>query len=195
MIILPANDDPGSDEDPEIEMAVGEPSFLRGQTRMTMQHNPVNIVKVSNAAILSVSILSHLPLELLCLCQLVNLYDQDLIRRSIQLPIIHKQLPMADIEQNVLSVVINASSTWVQIHQTAKTTKVVAIMLVHWAHLFYSYRDALVTERTLSCFPSLWTSFTISKCKIPQRPMSTHASLPTHSFKVAGKPEIAPTHY
>ena len=66
MIILPANDDPGSDEDPEIEMAVGEPSFLRGQTRMTMQHSPVNIVKVSNAAILSVSILSHLPLELFC---------------------------------------------------------------------------------------------------------------------------------
>ena len=45
--ILPANnDDSGSDEDPEIEIVVGEPSFLRGQTRMTMQHSPVNIVKV-----------------------------------------------------------------------------------------------------------------------------------------------------
>ena len=54
--ILPANDDPGSDEEVEIEMVEEEPSFLRGQTRMTMQHSPVKIVKVSNAAILLVSI-------------------------------------------------------------------------------------------------------------------------------------------
>ena len=45
--ILPVNDDPGSDEEVEIEMVEEEPSFLRGQTRMTMQHSPVKIVKVS----------------------------------------------------------------------------------------------------------------------------------------------------
>ena len=44
--VLPADDDPGSDEDIEIEMVEEEPSFLRGQTKFSMQHSPVKIVKV-----------------------------------------------------------------------------------------------------------------------------------------------------
>ena len=45
--ILPDDDDPGSDEDIEIEMVEEEPGFLRGQTKFSMQHSPVKIVKVS----------------------------------------------------------------------------------------------------------------------------------------------------
>ena len=44
--ILPADDDPGSDEDIEIEMVEEEPSFLRGQTKFSVQLSPVKIVKV-----------------------------------------------------------------------------------------------------------------------------------------------------
>ena len=43
--IMPADDDPGSDEEVEIEMVEDEPAFLRGQTKMTVQHSPVKIVK------------------------------------------------------------------------------------------------------------------------------------------------------
>ena len=45
--ILPGEDDPGSDEDVEIEMVEEEPAFLRGQTKVSVHHSPVKIVKVS----------------------------------------------------------------------------------------------------------------------------------------------------
>ena len=44
--ILPDDDDPGSDEDVEVEIVEEEPAFLRGQTKLTMSHSPVRIVKV-----------------------------------------------------------------------------------------------------------------------------------------------------
>ena len=44
--ILPDNEDPGSDEDVDIEMVEDEPAFLRGQTKFSMCHSPVKIVKV-----------------------------------------------------------------------------------------------------------------------------------------------------
>ena len=44
--ILPDNEDPGSDEDVDIEMVEDEPAFLRGQTKLSMCHSPVKIVKV-----------------------------------------------------------------------------------------------------------------------------------------------------
>ncbi len=44
--ILPGEDDPGSDEDVEIEIVDDEPGFLRGQTKLTVSHSPVRIVKV-----------------------------------------------------------------------------------------------------------------------------------------------------
>jgi ATP-dependent RNA helicase DHX8/PRP22 len=43
--ILPDEDDPGSDEDVEVEIVEEEPAFLRGQTKLTMSHSPVRIVK------------------------------------------------------------------------------------------------------------------------------------------------------
>ena len=46
--ILPADDDPGSDEDIEIELVEEEPGFLRGQTKFSVHHSPVKIVKVSD---------------------------------------------------------------------------------------------------------------------------------------------------
>ena len=44
--ILPGEDDPGSDEDVEIEIVEDEPNFLRGQTKVSVNHSPVRIVKV-----------------------------------------------------------------------------------------------------------------------------------------------------
>ena len=44
--VLPGDDDPGSDEDVEIELVEEEPAFLRGQTKFTTHHSPVKIVKV-----------------------------------------------------------------------------------------------------------------------------------------------------
>lgn len=44
--ILPDEDDPGSDEDVEIELVEEEPVFLRGQTKFSVHHSPVKIVKV-----------------------------------------------------------------------------------------------------------------------------------------------------
>ena len=44
--ILPDEDDPGSDEDVEIELVEDEPAFLRGQTKMSVHHSPIKIVKV-----------------------------------------------------------------------------------------------------------------------------------------------------
>lgn len=44
--ILPNEDDPGSDEDVEIELVEDEPAFLRGQTKMSVHHSPIKIVKV-----------------------------------------------------------------------------------------------------------------------------------------------------
>ncbi len=48
--ILPDDDDPGSDEDVEIEMVEEEPAFLRGQTKVSIHHSPVKIVKVRAAS-------------------------------------------------------------------------------------------------------------------------------------------------
>ena len=45
--ILPDNEDPGSDEDVDIELVEDEPAFLRGQTKLSMCHSPVKIVKVN----------------------------------------------------------------------------------------------------------------------------------------------------
>ena len=45
--VLPAEEDPGSDEDVDIELVEDEPAFLRGQTKLSMCHSPVKIVKVS----------------------------------------------------------------------------------------------------------------------------------------------------
>ena len=47
--ILPDNEDPGSDEDVDIEMVEDEPAFLRGQTKLSMCHSPVKIVKVKKS--------------------------------------------------------------------------------------------------------------------------------------------------
>ena len=44
--ILPADDEAGSDEDIEIDIVEDEPLFLRGQTKISIQHSPVKIVKV-----------------------------------------------------------------------------------------------------------------------------------------------------
>lgn len=44
--ILPAEDDAGSDEDIEVEIVDEEPLFLRGQTKFSVSHSPVKIVKV-----------------------------------------------------------------------------------------------------------------------------------------------------
>ena len=44
--ILPGDDDAGSDDDVEIELVEDEPVFLRGQTKVSIQHSPVKIVKV-----------------------------------------------------------------------------------------------------------------------------------------------------
>ena len=46
--VLPAEEDPGSDEDVDIELVEDEPAFLRGQTKLSMCHSPVKIVKVSS---------------------------------------------------------------------------------------------------------------------------------------------------
>lgn len=43
--ILPDEDDPGSDEDIEIDVVEDEPLFLKGQTKTTVSHSPVKIVK------------------------------------------------------------------------------------------------------------------------------------------------------
>lgn len=43
--LLQGDDDPGSDEDVEIELVEEEPAFLRGQTKFTTHHSPVKIVK------------------------------------------------------------------------------------------------------------------------------------------------------
>lgn len=45
--VLPDEEDPGSDEDVEIEIVEDEPPFLRGQTKLTMHLSPIKIVKVS----------------------------------------------------------------------------------------------------------------------------------------------------
>ena len=45
--ILPDEDDPGSDEDIEIDVVEDEPMFLKGQTKTSVSHSPVKIVKVS----------------------------------------------------------------------------------------------------------------------------------------------------
>ena len=44
--ILLGEDDPGSDEDVEIEIVEDEPAFLRGQTKLSMHLSPIKIVKV-----------------------------------------------------------------------------------------------------------------------------------------------------
>ena len=44
--VLPADDDPGSDEDVEVELVEDEPVFLHGQTKLSVHHSPVKIVKV-----------------------------------------------------------------------------------------------------------------------------------------------------
>ena len=44
--ILPDEEDPGSDEDVEIEIVEDEPAFLRGQTKLSMHLSPIKIVKV-----------------------------------------------------------------------------------------------------------------------------------------------------
>ena len=44
--VLPDEDDPGSDEDVEIEVVEDEPPFLRGQTKISTHHSPIKIVKV-----------------------------------------------------------------------------------------------------------------------------------------------------
>lgn len=46
--ILPDNDE-GSDEDIEIELVDEEPWFLRGQTKYSVSHSPVKIVKVRDS--------------------------------------------------------------------------------------------------------------------------------------------------
>jgi len=46
--VLPAEEDPGSDEDVDIELVEDEPAFLRGQTKLSMCHSPVKIVKVGD---------------------------------------------------------------------------------------------------------------------------------------------------
>jgi ATP-dependent RNA helicase DHX8/PRP22 len=43
--ILPTADDDGSDEDIEVELVDEEPLFLRGQTKFSISHSPVKIVK------------------------------------------------------------------------------------------------------------------------------------------------------
>ena len=40
-------EDPGSDEDVEIEIVEDEPPFLRGQTKLSLHLSPIKIVKVS----------------------------------------------------------------------------------------------------------------------------------------------------
>ena len=47
--ILPDEDDPGSDEDVEIEIVEDEPAFLRGQTKLSLHLSPVKIVKVGES--------------------------------------------------------------------------------------------------------------------------------------------------
>ena len=47
---MPDEDDPGSDEDVEIEILEDEPAFLRGQTKLSMHLSPIKIVKVSESA-------------------------------------------------------------------------------------------------------------------------------------------------
>lgn len=47
--VLPDEEDPGSDEDVEIEIVEDEPPFLRGQTKLSMHLSPIKIVKVSNS--------------------------------------------------------------------------------------------------------------------------------------------------
>ena len=49
--VLPANDDPGSDEDVEVELVEDEPVFLHGQTKLSVHHSPVKIVKVSGTSL------------------------------------------------------------------------------------------------------------------------------------------------
>lgn len=44
--LLPDEEDPGSDEDVEIEIVEDEPAFLRGQTKLSMHLSPIKIVKV-----------------------------------------------------------------------------------------------------------------------------------------------------
>ncbi len=44
--ILPAEDEVGSDEDIEVDLVEDEPMFLRGQTKVSLTHSPVKIVKV-----------------------------------------------------------------------------------------------------------------------------------------------------
>lgn len=49
--ILPADEDDGSDEDIEVELVDEEPLFLRGQTKYSVSHSPVKIVKVARRVI------------------------------------------------------------------------------------------------------------------------------------------------
>lgn len=46
--IMPGEDEPGSDEDIEVDLVEDEPMFLRGQTKVSLSHSPVKIVKVRN---------------------------------------------------------------------------------------------------------------------------------------------------
>ena len=45
--ILAGEEDPGSDEDVEIEIVEDEPAFLRGQTKLSLHLSPIKIVKVN----------------------------------------------------------------------------------------------------------------------------------------------------
>lgn len=42
------DEDDGSDEDIEVELVDEEPWFLRGQTKYSVSHSPVKIVKVTS---------------------------------------------------------------------------------------------------------------------------------------------------
>lgn len=44
--VLAGEEDPGSDEDVEIEIVEDEPPFLRGQTKLSLHLSPIKIVKV-----------------------------------------------------------------------------------------------------------------------------------------------------
>ena len=45
--ILAGEEDPGSDEDVEIEIVEDEPPFLRGQTKLSLHLSPIKIIKVT----------------------------------------------------------------------------------------------------------------------------------------------------
>ncbi len=76
--ILPGGDDPGSDEDVEIEIVDYEPVFLRGQTKLTVSHSPVRIVKVRACVCVCkvwftiIMMLEHFIIYNLCVIIIVN---------------------------------------------------------------------------------------------------------------------------